>query len=156
MVLQQTSHQDHIGQRINAIVFGHLGGGDGENGYIVSGDGGIDQGSVIVDLPAGDNAIHVFLQGGQIHGDQHIRGGDDGAANGGFRQNHIAVSGAAAHFRAVGRKPGNLQIFHQTFVGQKFTGKEDTLAAEAGDEDLGGFHFPSSFAADLSLYTPMG
>ena len=32
---------------------------------------------VHVDLPAGDHRVHVLLQAGQVHGDEHVRMGDD-------------------------------------------------------------------------------
>ena len=149
-LLDDLAHEDHVGQGCKACVLGHLGGGDVEDFHIGALHLGFDQGGVHEDLAAGGNGIHKLLEGGQVHGHQYIGGGDDGRADRHVGQDNGAVGGAAAHLGAVGGQPGDVLVFHHALVGQEFTGKQDALAAETGNQNLMS-HFASSFAADLSL-----
>ena len=151
------THNDHVGKGINAVILCHLGGGDIEDFHIGTGDLLSNERRIHINLTTGNNGIHIFLQRRQIHGDEHVRGGDNGGAHGGLGQDHVAVGSTAPHLRAVGGQPGDLQLLQKAFISQEFTGKQDTLSAKACDEDLSRFHFASaSFAAVLSLYVPKG
>ena len=82
------------------------------NFHISALDFGIDQGGVDEDLTAGHHIVYELLQGGQVHGDEYIGVGNDGAADRHVGQDHAAVGGAAAHFGAIGGKPRDLLVLN--------------------------------------------
>ena len=93
-----------------------------------------------------------FVEGRFVHGNDDIRLIHQRGGNRLIAHDDGAVSRAAAHFRPVGRQPGN--VFPVLHAGQrkKLADQQRALPAEAGKNEFL-LHFPS---APLSLYTPSG
>ena len=89
---------------------------------------------------AGLHACLKFYKGRCVQGNQ-LRGViDDGGAHRLIGHDDRTVCGTAPHLRAVGRKPGDRRALEHALVDDELAGEQQSLPAEARDEDLGCFH----------------
>ena len=150
-LLHDLSDQDHVGEGGEPVLLGQPGGGDVDRPDVGPLDLALDQRGIHEDGPARHHGALIFVQGGQVHDDQHVRMVHDRGAHGIVRQHHAAVGGAAPHLRAVGGEPAQLTPFQHSLLSQELPGEQDPLSAKASDQNLCGHTPCASFCALLSL-----
>ncbi len=89
----------------------------------------------------------------QVHRDHHIRMKDERRTDFLIRDNYGTVGGSAAHFRTIGREPGNVFALFHSGKSNHLSDDHNTLAAKTGNDDII-FHFFASSSGER--YTPKG
>ncbi len=140
---QEFPNHDHIGKRGDARLLRYLRRRNVKYIDILPHHLSSDQRAVRKNQPARYDIVLIFVKGRQIHGNETVGRGDDRRADRDVAENHAAIRSTAAHFRTVGRKPADLPSLQHTLIREELSGKQDTLPAEAGNQNFGRAHFAS-------------
>ena len=138
------TEQYHVREPADVFVHGHLGGGHVYGGHVRPLHLPRDQGGIHKDHPARPDGALIFVKRGRVHHHQDRGMLHDGRSDRRIAQDHVAIRGAAAHLRPVGRQPAEFPSFEQSRIREHLSGKEQSLSAETGNNNLVALHLQAS------------